>query len=297
MLFGYNINVSLLLELKNLLNENIFLGKKIAKVQYDYSSLSAKEVSLLEGFDLKSNEKSITDFATVSELLIGYYENNGFPFASVYLDSIRFIEEGMIAKIKVDKGVLYKIDSIHIEGEVRIKKRFLYQYLNIKEGSLYSKEKLKWVDKKITELPYLKSLQSSDLMMLGTGATLNLYLESKKSSQFNFLIGLQPASSINNKVQFTGDLNLDLKNSFGYGENIQLKWQQLQPKSPRLNLGYAKPYLFNSLFNADAGFELFKKDSSFLQINSQIGLQFSISNTPLDLFRLIFYHLCTFLVP
>ena len=149
-------------------------------------------------------------------------------------------------------------------GEVRIKKRFLYHYLNIKEGSLYSKEKLKWVDKKITELPYLKSLQSSDLMMLGTGANMNLYLKSKKSSQFNFLIGLQPASSINNKVQFTGDLNLDLKNSFGYGENIQLKWQQLQPKSPRLNLGYTKPYLFNSLFNAEAGFELFKKDSSFL---------------------------------
>ena len=255
----------------------LYLGKKILHVKFDYAALNQKELSLLNS---KSHKKfnTLQDLASISELLINYYENNGFPFAMVSVDSILFLNDEIYARIKSEKGVFYKMDSIHVEGSAKIKNKFLFQYLNIKSGSPYSKEKLRGIDKRISGLSYLKSIQPADVSMLGTGATLNLYLQSKKNSQFNFLIGLQPASANNNKFQFTGDLNLDLKNSFGYGENIILKWQQLQPQSPRLNLGFVKPYIFGSQFDFDCGFELFKKDSSFLQINSQVGMQFSISN-------------------
>jgi len=255
----------------------LYLGKKYLLVKFDYAALNQKELSILNSISHKKFN-SLQDFEAISELLINYYENNGFPFATVVMDSVNFLKDEIHVRIKSDKGVFYKIDSIHIEGSAKIKNKFLTQYLNIKSGSPYSKEKLKYVDKKISELSYLKSIQSADVSMLGTGATLNLYLQSKKNSQFNFLIGLQPASAYNKKFQFTGDLNLDLKNSFGYGENIILKWQQLQPQSPRLNLGFIKPYIFSSQFDFDGGFELFKKDSTFLQINSQLGIQFSISN-------------------
>lgn len=255
----------------------LYLGKKYLHVKFDYTSLNQKELYLLNS---RSNKKfnSLEDLSSISEILINYYENNGFPFATVSIDSVSFLNEEIHARIKSDRGVFYKIDSIHVEGAAKIKNKFLARYLNIKSGSPYNKEKLRTVDKKISELSYLKSIQSADVSMLGTGASLNLYLQSQKNSQFNFLIGLQPASAYNNKFRFTGDLNLDLKNSFGYGENIVLRWQQLQPQSPRLNLGFVKPYIFGTHFDFDGGFELFKKDSSFLQINSQVGMQFSISN-------------------
>jgi hypothetical protein len=126
----------------------------------------------------------------------------------------------------------------------------------------------------LSELNFIQVVQPSDLTMLGSGSILNLYLKKKKSSQINFLIGLQPASNNNQKLQLTGDFNLDLKNNFSTGENIVLKWQQLQPASPRLILNYNQPYIFQSSIGTDCLFELFKKDSNFIQINAQLGFQF-----------------------
>jgi outer membrane translocation and assembly module TamA len=160
---------------------------------------------------------------------------------------------------------------------VNLNKKFLQHYLNISNGSIYNKERLQQVDKRIMELPYLTPVQPSDLTMLGAGSVLNLYVQPKRSSQVNFLIGFLPASGQSGKLQITGDVNLDLKNLLGTGEGILLKWQQLQQKSPRLNLGYNQPYIFNSAFGFDFLFDLFKKDSSFLQINAQLGLQFALS--------------------
>ncbi len=121
--------------------------------------------------------------------------------------------------------------------------------------------------------------------MLGTGATLNLYLEPKRSSQINVLVGFVPANTITGKAQLTADVHLDLKNSFGSGENILLNWQQLQPQSPRLNLAYSIPYIFNSKFGFHFSFDLLKKDSSYLQLNGILGFQYLFSaNKTFDIF-------------
>jgi outer membrane protein assembly factor BamA len=69
---------------------------------------------------------------------------------------------------------------------------------------------------------------------------------------------------------------MDLKNVFGGGENMYLNWQQIQVRSPRLQLGFTKPYLFNSNAGVDFNFNLLRKDSSFLTLNTRIGLRYEI---------------------
>ncbi len=214
---------------------------------------------------------------TLKEKLLRYYEKNGHPFASVFLDSIRVENEVMIALLKTDLSELYKIDSIRVFGKVQLNKNFLQKYIDIINGSAYNAGKLKDIDKRIGNLPFVSMVQPSDITMLGSGAIINLYLKQRKSSQFNFLVGFLPAA--NNKVQITGDVNLDLKNTFGGGESFLLKWQQLQVKSPRLNLGFSTPFVFRSRFGFDFVFDLFKKDSSFVQLNAQVGTQYTFSGT------------------
>ncbi|MBP9097540.1 MAG: BamA/TamA family outer membrane protein [Ferruginibacter sp.] len=220
---------------------------------------------------------NITQLQLLQQRLLDYYEREGYPFASVFLDTVQIAGDKIDALLKADKGILYHIDSIRVYGKVNIRKKFLQRYLNIFNGSVYNKEKLQLVDKRMLELPYLTPVQPSDLTMLGAGSVLNLYVKPKRSSQVNFLIGFLPGSGQSGKLQLTGDVNLDLKNMFGSGESILLKWQQLQQKSPRLNLGYSQPYIFNTAFGFDFLFDLFKKDSSFLQINAQLGLAYVLS--------------------
>lgn len=112
--------------------------------------------------------------------ILNYYENNGYPFAKVFLDSIRLEEEKITALLKVNPGVLYHIDSIRVFGKVKISKNFLQHYLNIPNGGIYNKDRLQQVSKRILELPYLQEVQPNDITMLGAGSVLNLYLVPKK---------------------------------------------------------------------------------------------------------------------
>ncbi len=252
----------------------LYLGKHYQVIDLLTNSEDKK---LLSSIGFKRRSLNIMQVHALQEHIIHFYENNGYPFASANLDSIQFVNDTMVAKLIIDKGVLYHIDSIRVFGKAKIANRFLQQYLNIENGSIYSKEKLENVSKRLLNLPYLQEQQPWDVSLLGTGSILNLYLNPKPSSQINFLIGILPASDQSDKLRLTGDVNLNLKNALAHGESILLNWQQLQNKSPRLNIGYQQPYVFKSPFGIDFSFDLFKKDSTFLQLNAQLGVQYLLS--------------------
>lgn len=220
------------------------------------------------------------------EKMLDYFENSGYPFVKIWLDSMVFNNEKLEASLKIDKGPLYSVDSIRVYGDVSINNRFLQRYLDLKNGEIYQKKKLQNITKKMLELPYLQPQQSWDLTMLGTGAVVNLYLKPKKSNQVNVLVGFLPANQAANniyepqvrtKLLFTGEANINLKNPFGGGESLGLNYQQLQQKSPRLNLYFQQPYLLGSPFGITTSFDLYKKDSSFVNLNFLAGMQYALS--------------------
>ena len=186
------------------------------------------------------------DFSQVQSLqekMLNQLENTGYPFAKVYLDSLVLDKDMVSALLKVNKGPLYKIDSIRLYGNAKISNRYLQRYLDIANGSIYSKGKLLRINKKISELVYVEQEQPFNITMLGTGSVVNLYLKQKKSSQINILIGFLPNNDqlSSKKLLITGEGNLNLKNALGGGETIGLNFQALQVQSQRLNLLYQHP--------------------------------------------------------
>ena len=222
------------------------------------------------------------DFTTIKawqERILDYLENHGYPFAKIFLDSLEMNNDSVSAVLKVDKGPLYIIDSIRVFGDAKLSNNFLQRYLEIPNGSIYNKEKLLNISKKILELSYVREEKASDLTLLGTGSVLNLYLKQRRNSQVNVLVGFLPNNDqlSSKKLLITGEANIHLRNALGEGETIGLNWQQIQVKSPRLNILYRHPFLFNSPLGLDLAFDMFKKDSSFLNINLQFGASFIIS--------------------
>ena len=265
---------------QNNIHVDFYVGKKYNWIQLRTNNID-KSLLTKVGYTTKNfidKPLNISEIDLLKERLLAYYENEGFPFASVYLDSVTINDDKIAAALMVNKGLIYRIDSINNYGKLKLNKKFLQQYLNITNGSIYKREKLKEVDKRMLELPYAQTEQPSSLNMLGSGSILNLYVNNKKSSEVSAIFGFLPDANNTGKLQVTGDVNLDLKNVFGAGESLLLKYQALQPKSPRLNLGYEKPYFFKSPFGLGFLFELFKKDSSFLQVNAQLSLQLNLTN-------------------
>ena len=213
--------------------------------------------------------------------MIEYCSEHGYPFAKVGLDSVR-IEGGEVdAVIRLDKGYIYKIDSIRVFGNVKVNRDFLYRYLDIPAGSYYDQSKLNTVSARILALPYVQEDRPWSLKMMSTGAVLDLYLKPKKNNQVDGMLGLLPTEQADGttKTQVVGELKLQLQNAFGNGEGLSVNWQQLQPQTPRLDLSFQQPYLFHSPGRRQyVAFDLLKKDSSFLNINFKIGGTLSISS-------------------
>jgi hypothetical protein len=70
---------------------------------------------------------------------------------------------------------------------------------------------------------------------------------------------------------------MNLRYAFGTGETIAANWQQIQVQSPRLNLAYIQPYVFQSAFGLDTYFDFLRKDSSFLNLSARLGLQYLVT--------------------
>jgi outer membrane protein assembly factor BamA len=252
--------------------------------RWAHLNIDNTEPSLLQasGWNAKQFAGKPVEFEkikTLQEKMLNYLENNGYPFAKIFLDSLQMQQDSVSAQLKVEKGPLYRIDSIRIFGEAKVSNNFLQRYLDITNGSTYSREKLLRISKKILELNYVQEERPSDITMLGTGSVLNLYLKTKKNNQVNALIGFLPKNDqlSSKKLLVTGEANINLRNALGAGETIGLNWQQLQVKSPRLNIIYQHPFLFNSPLGLDFAFDMLRKDSTFLNVNLNFGARYLVS--------------------
>ncbi len=217
----------------------------------------------------------------LQESLLTYAENNGYPFAAVWLDSIEMYEGKMSAQLMMNKSKLVTMDGANIIGDANLSKTYLENYLGIKKGSLYNKARVKKIRSRIKELPFVREVQNATITFRGTRAVTNLFLEKKKASRFDILIGLLP----NNAVQvpggpevrqflLTGTIDIDMQNQLGLGEKFLVEFQQLRPETQELNVNFTYPYVLNFPFGVDIDFELFKRDTTSLDVVFDFGIQY-----------------------
>lgn len=206
------------------------------------------------------------------EDIIGYYENNGYPFAAVYLDSIKIENHLIGGKITVNKGQQYFVDSLIIKGNAKISKKYLENYLSVKEGHLYNELPIKNITKKLKELPFLEEKQPFAIEFSKKFASIYLFINKKKASRFNGVIGVLPDA--NGKINISGDARLQLQNPFGKGEQIDFNWRRLQLGTQDLKTKINYPFLFNTPFGTELDFRLYKRDTSFLEVNTNFALKY-----------------------
>lgn len=261
----------------------LYLGE-----QYQWTRLRtrAQDEMLLQDLHWKGSHfankpLSFADWQHAQQQLLNQLDEKGYPFARILLDSIIINGREVEALLSIDKGPLYKMDSIRVYGNVNVSNLFLQRYLNIYNGSIYNKKKIQDVSRKLAELPYIVEEKPSDVSYLATGSVLNLYLKPKKNSQVNFLAGLLPNSDqlSGRKFQFTVDANILLRNALTMGETIGLTWQKQQPESQRLNLLYEHPYVFKSPFGLGFNLAMFRKDSTFLNIDMKVDARYGVGET------------------
>lgn len=227
------------------------------------------------------------DIKKLQETILKYAENNGYPMARTTLDSAEIIETEkrlyFSANLTYQSGALIQFDSLIIDGDAKIKKDFLMNYLHIRQGKAYQENTVKNAIRLLKTMPYLKLNGKPNVEFRYDRAYLRLPLQRVKSSQFDGVIGFLPksqagaASSTNesgSNLLLTGQVKLNLINPFGAGKTIAFEWQRIRPESQTLFANYQHPNFLKTSLEIGGNFNFIKEDSTFSIVERRANIAY-----------------------
>jgi outer membrane protein assembly factor BamA len=206
---------------------------------------------------------------------LNWYVNNGYPFAKITLQ----VSSGAVpmATIQSTKGPEVKWGQIHVKPEGVIKEKVLANLLQIESGTLFSEQQLLQAEMQVAgQLPF-KLLRSPEWALEEQNAAVYLFLERIKMSSATGIIGLQQNPSTQKNV-LVGELNLQLQNTWQKNEKFTLHWRSIAPQTQLLKSTLTWPYIGGSSYGVNAGFLLYRRDTSFLELKGNIGLTYLLAN-------------------
>jgi outer membrane protein assembly factor BamA len=231
---------------------------------------------------VKDKPFSGNQIARLTESILTQSENRGYPFAMVRLDSLNITGSGISAKLRYSPGPYIIFDSLEIRGSARVKPRFMETYLRIQNGQPYSEAGLQRGLRRLRQLPYLTIRQPYTVTLRNDRAYPVFYADHRPSNVVDGIIGLQPNEQEANKLLITGQFNLQMRNLFSSGKSLLLQWQQIRRASPRLDITWEHPAFLRTPLMVKASFSLLKEDSTFLNINQQLGLTYPLNRGSLQ---------------
>lgn len=210
----------------------------------------------------------------LTQRILRYCENHGYPFAMVQLDGVSLLpDRSIMASLDLKLNQRVVIDTILVKGNTKLHWRYIRNYFNIKEGDIYNELRIRRIGSKLKDLPFVDIIKQHEVVFIEDKAKIILYLDKKRASQFDGIIGVAPNEQTTGKLLITGDIKLKLLSAFNRGELIDLNWKKLESSSQDLKFNFNYPFLFSTPFGVDYKLHLFKKDSSFLNLDNNIGIQ------------------------
>ncbi len=217
------------------------------------------------------------ELSRVMKEILNACTSSGYPFAKCYLKNLKENNQQLSAELIIEKGAKFQLTEIHVKGDSSIALNFISTLTNLKIGEEYNEKILSDLSRKITQLNYIKEIKPFELLFTEHGFEVFLYLKSVPISSLNGVVGLQQNAN-NSDVNLTGELDLKLVNVLKRGEQINLNWRSIQAQTQNLKATINYPFLFKTKFGFDGQFQLYKRDTTFLELKTMVGAQYQLNS-------------------
>lgn len=223
--------------------------------------------------------------------ILKHYVDSGKTFSKLQLQKISIKNNTITAFLNISTSKTNTLNNIVIEGYKKFPKKFIKHYLNIKTNKKLNTTELEEKSAQINNLRFASESQKPGILFTKDSTEVYLYINKKKSNSFDGFLGFS-SNTETNKLEFNGNINLQLVNNLNTGEELHLKYQSTENEQRKLNLKTLIPFIFNSALSIEGELDIFKKDSTFTntqqnikafyQLNSNlktgIGIEFTNSN-------------------
>jgi len=251
--------------------------------QYTFSSINIKkdEQELLSNLGYRTDKAIFTPdyYSKLMNALVKWGCNNGYPFALARLENVQLNNDSsdFSADLIFDKGPSYQLDTVLIKGSAKLNQNYFLNYLDVTKGDIFNESKLsKWTFR-IKEIPFVSEVRPYEIEYSDSTYHPVFYLQNKKASMLNGIVGFQSDNTKSGKVYLTGDVKIKLMNVFGRAELIDFNWNNPQPRTQDLKIKINYPFIFDLPFGLEGEFSLFKKDTLWFEVNRQLGIQYLVN--------------------
>ena len=253
------------------------IGPKYEWLTLEVDSVTALSLQAngLDRWNPKGKKVDLARLNKIEETLLTYAENNGHPFAKVGLKDVVVDSGKVAAQLLLDKGALFSFDSLRVLGSATVNKRFIQNFTNIKTNSVYDESKVLDGQKRLRGLPFLNPFKQATVSFVGEKALVTYYLEKKKASQFDVLLGF--LSKENQAPQISGEAKINLANPFGQGASYLLHYKSYPDQATELTTAVNFPFLPGLPVGAGGLFELYVRDTSYRNLRYKIDFSYNLN--------------------
>jgi len=260
----------------------VFVGPKFQKIALMISEEDYMFLRRIGFYGLmKHTDQTIAlspaQLSSTLRQILASLNQNGYPFAEISLVNTEISSDLIEASLKIDRGRQLVWKSIQVKGDSTFSLASIQSISGIHIGDIFNEVQWRNLDQKLKQINHIQVVKPSELLFTNDGVELFLYLKSARISSFNGALGLQP-NPISQKIGLTGELQLKLVNTMRQAEQIDFNWRSIQPATQSLLLRVNYPYLFKTTFGLDGKFNLYKRDSTFLEMKGSLAVQYQFKN-------------------
>jgi outer membrane protein insertion porin family len=210
------------------------------------------------------------------------YERAGYALASCRVEDVGLaagpdVDSASVVVI-VDEGPQVKIHEVRIEGNKETRQGVILREARISAGEQFQPDRIAGIRSRLVRLNIFSRVYEPELYMDGPRGGLLLRVEEGKTNTFDGILGYAPGASPGESGYFTGMVTVGMRNLFGTGRKMNLRWQKEDRHSQDLSVGYVEPWVFNWPVNAGADFQQRRQDSTYVRQAGTIRLELMASD-------------------
>lgn len=248
----------------------IYTGSRITEYIPVFSDEDQK-VTIASGYH-KRNYRYFEEAENQLQQITDYLNSTGYPFARTSIIDIKAIQDTLFLEVEIFKGDYYVWDTLDIGGDLAISNVVLQKILRIREGMPYNNRLLQGINEQLSDKRFLSHDGNYTIILTEENkARVKLSLEKESASGFQGIIGFGTDTENPEKFIFSGDMTLNLVNSFAQAEEVFIKWLGIAGDQ-KLNIRYLHPYLPLLPFGLVYDFDLYKKGDLYYTLNQKPGV-------------------------
>jgi outer membrane protein assembly factor BamA len=215
----------------------------------------------------KSDPLTHEQLERIAQDIVRTFADNGYPFAQAEMDEITVSDSVVTVQYRVVSGPQVAVGRVSFPGLKTTKPEPLRKRIDLKSGGIYRETDLLATSKKLSQLRHCYPAGAASLAYESRSSTvdISLPLRDERNLAFEGFAYLTPDNSV------AGQVNVNLMNPLGRGEELGVFWSRQNEISSKLNFNLLFPYVADYPLDVSARLSQEDRDSSFIGTTAQMA--------------------------